>query len=63
MTPSSMKRDSVVAIAAPRTPSVGKPHLPKISSQLKVRLNAMATAPASIGTKVSPVSRSVPAYA
>ena len=63
MAPSSMKRETVVAIAAPRTPSMGKPHLPKISSQLKVMLNAMATAPASIGTRVSPFSRSVPAYA
>ena len=57
----STNLDMTVAMAAPSTPSLGKPILPKMSSQLKVKLTATAAMPARMGTMVSPVSRRVPA--
>ena len=52
--PSSTKRESTVAMAAPTTPSRGKPSRPKISSELKTKLTTMAAMLAFIGSTVSP---------
>ena len=58
---SSTKRESTVAIAAPSTPSFGKPSFPKIRSQLNTRFTSTAAPLPIMGTTVSPVSRKLDA--
>ena len=49
---SSTKRESTVAIAAPSTPSFGKPSFPKIRSQLNTRFTSTAAPLPIMGTEI-----------